>query len=245
MSDAVDATVAKIDFQALASKRVYFDSTYLKTVKSQILIDSDYVLSSLRQQMVSHGVLLVESRDEAELIVEARIGALGLDGHNVVYGIPASNALSSASAALTSTPIIPPLPEVSFARKEAKTGAAKLAVFAYEKESREPYWQSGIAKATSNSRDTWVLGVGPFQRGTIYDRTKFAGTDVIGEIVNVDQDEIRSSQQFAEYHSEHFFPNSDSDAEASEQEDEGVSAITVSDKADSVKGDGTDKPSET
>lgn len=176
MSDAVDATVAQLDFSPLASRRVYLDVSFLKTQKTSILVDSDYAISSLRQQMMSDGVLLVETREEADLIAEARMGALGIDGHNVVYGLPASNVLSSASNALTGSSMIPSIPELSVARREAKSGAAKLAVFAYDRQTRQPYWQSGIARSASNARDTWFLGIGPWQSGTIYNGTRFAGS---------------------------------------------------------------------
>ncbi len=198
LSDAVDAAVAQLDFSPLTAKRVYLDSTYLRTVKSAVLIDSDYVISSLRQQMVSAGVLLVEGREEADIVAEARMGALGMDGHNVVYGIPASNSLSSASAAFAGTPILPTIPEISFARREGRQGASKLAVFAYDRETRQPYWQSGIAKSVSDAKDTWVLGVGPFQRGTIHDGTRFAGGGVL-EDVDPEAEQLRSSNAFADY----------------------------------------------
>ncbi len=38
--------------------------------------------------MIAEDVKLVDNRDEAELIAEARLGTMGLDGHNVTYGIP-------------------------------------------------------------------------------------------------------------------------------------------------------------
>ena len=174
MSDAVDATVAKIDFSPLSGKKVFLDTSYTKMLKApNNLLDTDYVVSSLRQGMVAENVLLVETKDEAELIAEARVGTMGLDGHNVTYGVPASSALSGAGALAGAS--IPALPEMSIGRREAKLGAAKVAVFAYVKKTHEPYWQSGIARSTSTSRDTWFLGIGPWQAGTIYDGTRFAG----------------------------------------------------------------------
>jgi hypothetical protein len=174
MSDAVDATVAKIDFSPLTGKKVFLDTSYTKMLKApNNLLDTDYVISSIRQGMVAENVLLVETKDEAELIAEARVGTMGLDGHNVTYGVPASSALSGAGALAGAS--IPAIPEMSLARREAKLGAAKVAVFAYVKTSHEPYWQSGISRSTSTSRDTWFLGIGPWQAGTIYDGTRFAG----------------------------------------------------------------------
>ncbi len=174
MSDAIDATVSKIDFSPLTGKKVFLDTAYMKMLKApNNLLDSDYVISSIRQGMIAENVLLVDSKDEAELIAEARLGTMGLDGHNVTYGVPASSALSSASALAGAS--VPTIPELSIGRREAKLGAAKVAVFAYVKATHEPYWQSGIARSTSTSRDTWFLGIGPWQAGTIYEGTRFAG----------------------------------------------------------------------
>lgn len=179
ISDAVDATVAKIDFSPLSGKKVFLDTSFTKMLKSpNNLLDTDYVISSIRQSMVAENVLLVETKDDAELIAEARVGTMGLDGHSVTYGVPASSALSGAGAIAGAS--IPSLPEMSVGRREAKLGAAKVAVFAYVRKTYEPYWQSGIARSTSTSRDTWLLGIGPWQAGTIYDGTRFAGDRTSG-----------------------------------------------------------------
>ena len=187
MSDAVDSSISKIDFRPLTGHKVFLDVTYLSSARpspanpNPALVQSDYVISSLRQQMMAAGCYLVDSKNEAELVCEARIGALGTDGHAVTYGLPASNLLSSASSAFTGTPSLPTIPEISFAKKELKSAASKVAVFAYTKDTRQPVWQSGIEQARSNSRDTWILGVGPIQRGSIYTQTQFAGSSLSGK----------------------------------------------------------------
>lgn len=243
LSDAVDVTIAKLDFSALTGQKTYLDVTYLKTQRSTLLIDSDYVISAIRQQMVSAGVLLVENRDDADLIAEARMGALGLDGHSVSYGIPASNALATASSVFVNSPPIPAIPELSFARHESKVGAAKLAVFAYDRVSREPIWQSGIARSSSNAKDTWVLGVGPFQRGTIYDATRFAGDKLAAaELLDKPPKDIRKSAEYRDYRNRRVFP-----ALFEEPEDgsaEGESAVTPAsaDEAVAAKGKVSDLP---
>jgi hypothetical protein len=217
MSDAVDATIAKMDFSPLSLRRVFLDVTYIKqpTHSGQsLIIDANYMLSALRQQMVADGVLLVENREDAELIAEPRIGALGIDGHDVIYGMPASNAISNASAVVAGAPLLPPLPEISVARREDKQGAAKVAVFAYDRLTKQPYWQSGIAQSNSNSRATWVLGVGPFQQGSIHQGTQFAG----GAVFPTQNPESEYEEQLREqYLSSHVFqqePNNDNPTES-------------------------------
>jgi hypothetical protein len=193
-SDAVDHAIMSMDFRPLSGKTVYLDTTYLKVVKTVGFVNADYVISALRQQMIAADCRLQEKQEDAEIIVEARVGTLGSDSNEVVYGIPASNALSSAAALVPNAPIIPQLPEISLARKEAQYGAAKLAVFAYERESRQPYWQSGTSQARSTSQDVWIFGAGPFQRGTIVEGVQFAGSKLHLPKILDDDDDSRAPQ---------------------------------------------------
>jgi hypothetical protein len=175
MSDAVDRSIAVIDFAPLAGKAVYFDTKYLVVVKGVGFVNAEYVTSALRQQMLASGCLLQDKPEDAEYVVEARIGALGTDAHDVTYGIPPSSGIAQAAEMLPNVPRVP-IPDISLARKEDLLGASKVAVFAYHRETKIPVWQSGISVATSNARDSFILGVGPVQDGTIYHGTHFAGS---------------------------------------------------------------------
>ena len=161
----------------LADERVYLDSSFLQSVKGFGFVNAPYIISSLRQQLTAAGCMLQDNRDEADIIVEARVGALGTDGHEVIYGVPKNNLLNSAATVIPNAPTIPAIPEMSAARIDAQTGIAKLMVFAYDSETRQRVWQSGIARAESTSRNSWVLGAGPFQRGSVHNGTKFAGEE--------------------------------------------------------------------
>ncbi len=178
MSDAVDRAVATIDFAPLAGKTVYFDTKYLAPATAGRMlgfVNSDYVISSLRQQMLAAGCLLQDNLTDAEFVIEGRMGALGTDQHEVTYGIPPSSGIVQAAEMLPNVPRVP-VPEIALAKKEDLLGAAKVALFAYHRETRLPVWQSGIAVSTSNARDGYVFGIGPIQDGTIYHGTHFAGS---------------------------------------------------------------------
>jgi len=178
MSDAVDSAINRIDFSHLSDRSVFLDTTYLRPVRGIGFVNSDYIISSLRQQLTAARCKIHDKREDAEIIVEPRVGALGTDGHEITYGIPQQQTgqIASAAAALTSAPLFPALPELSFAKLDAHQGIAKVMVFAYERESLQPIWQSGVAKSESTSRNSWWFGAGPFQKGTIYDGTRFAGS---------------------------------------------------------------------
>lgn len=174
LSDAVDRAVARIDFTPLGGESVYLDTTYIRQVKGDAFVNADYIISSLRQQMVLAGCLLQENREQANYVIEARVGVLGTDGHDVNYGVPGNQGLSAAAQLVTgSVPVS--LPEVSFARRTDDSAATKIAVFAYHRETRQPVWQSGLSVARSSAQAKWILGAGPFQSGSIYEGTRFAG----------------------------------------------------------------------
>ena len=177
ISEAVDNAVAKLNFHELNGHKVYFDTTFLSKVRSDNFVSSDYVISAIRQQLTAAGALVQDSRQDATTIVEARVGALGTDGHEITYGIPKTGGLSAAASVLSSSPIAS-IPEVSFAQTNAQAGVAKVIVFAYDQETKEPIWQSGVARAESSCTHSWVLGAGPFQKGSIYEGERFAGKEI-------------------------------------------------------------------
>lgn len=175
-SDAVDRSISQIDFRVLSGERVFLDTQYIKAVKGTGNVNSEYVISSLRQQLIAARCFLQDKAEDSDFVVEPRVGTLGSDHHEVVYGIPANNALGAASSVVPGAPPVPPIPELSLAKRDKQAAAAKVAVFAYHRETKQPVWQSGIVRSKSNAKNTWLLGAGPIQRGTIYDGVQFAGS---------------------------------------------------------------------
>lgn len=182
LSDAVDGAVARADFTPLVHQKVYFDTQFMKNYKGVGFVNVEYVTSSLRQQMIAAGLLLQDNAETADFVVEGRIGALGADSHEVIYGVPATSVLNdavNAVAAVSQTPKVPGIPELALAKRSNQIAAAKIAFFAYERETRERVWQSGMLTGRSTAKDLWVLGAGPFQRGSIHDgNVKFAGSSL-------------------------------------------------------------------
>jgi hypothetical protein len=181
-SDAVDRSISQIDFRDLSEKKVFLDTKYLRAVKGVGFVNADYIISSLRQQMMAAGLLLQDKLEDSEYVVEARMGALGANSHEVTYGMPQNasltSAINTAASMVPTMPAIPALPEISFAKKSDEMASAKIIVFAYHRESKRAVWQSGVSQATSTAKDAWIFGAGPFQSGTIYDGTQFAGNKI-------------------------------------------------------------------
>lgn len=174
VADAVDRAVAQVDFSPLAGQSVFFDTKYLppKAAPSSAHGNVEYVISSLRQQMMSYDLRLQDKQEDADVIIEARLGVMGNDGNEVTYGVPGSAALGTASLIAGSPAAIPSLPELSLGRRNHQRGAAKLGVFAYDRATREPLWKAGVSSGSSEARDLWVLGLGPYQRGPVYGKAR-------------------------------------------------------------------------
>jgi hypothetical protein len=166
ISDAVERAVMQIDMRPLAGYAVFLDTTILKDVT-----DGAYLASALRHQLLASGCRLAASEDSAELVVEARAGAIGTDRNDVLLGIPAT----SVEVAGNGTSI----PEMAIFKRTDQRGVAEVNLFAYERASGRAVWQSGLARIDSNTRDRWLLGTGPFQDGDIHERVEFAGERLI------------------------------------------------------------------
>jgi hypothetical protein len=169
ISDAIDRTVQQINFKVLEGETVFFDERHLLEV-----VDKAYLISSFRQHLLASGCVLKDKREDATFVVEPRVGAVGTDNHDWLVGIPAINVPQVPLA-----PTLPAaIPEIPFAKRRDQRGVAKVAVFAYRRETGEPVWQSGMAISESEANDIWVLGAGPFKRGTIYEEKSFTSTRI-------------------------------------------------------------------
>jgi hypothetical protein len=165
ISNAIDKAISEFDFTVLAGREVYFEPSYLKGVT-----DENYIVSSLRQHLLASGCVLRETKDDAEFIVEARSGGVGTDRSDVLFGVPQVTVPTVPGMPLPST-----IPELPLAKSTNQKAVAKLAVFVYNRESGRPVLQTGVDPAISTAKNSWIFGAGPFQRGTVYEGTKFAG----------------------------------------------------------------------
>jgi hypothetical protein len=172
VSNAIDQVVSECDFSALTGKTVYLDTQYLDGT-----VDRGYLVSSLRHQLLASACSLQEDRNKAAYVVEVRCGGVGTDRHALLVGVPQMNVPAFVPGQPSQ------IPEIPLAKKTDQEGMAKVSVFAYNRQTGQLIWQSGVVKATSTSKDMWVLGAGPFQRGTIRDGTELAGEPlpVLGE----------------------------------------------------------------
>jgi hypothetical protein len=164
LTNAWDRAVQKVDFRPLTGVPVFLDTANVTAV------DQGWVVSSLRQAMLTQGVLLRQKAEQAQFIVEARVGAYGTDSYNWMFGIPQTTIPQTITGMPAGT-----IPEMSFAKSSDQHAVAKLALFAYDRSSGQLVWTSGTQLEESNAKDRYVGGIGPIQSGSIRGGTEFVG----------------------------------------------------------------------
>ena len=167
ISDAVDRAVSEMDFGVLAGKDVFLDTKYISGT-----VDEKYIVGTLRQHMLASGCIVRDSIEDSAYVVEIRAGAVGTNRHDLLFGVPQTSLPTGGMFPVGPSSI----PEIPLMKRTNQQGVCKIAVFAYDRLSGSPVWQSGTRQVASKAKDIWVFGTGPFQSGTIYDgRVKFAG----------------------------------------------------------------------
>jgi hypothetical protein len=165
LTNAWDTALQKVDFRPLTGVPVYLDTSNINAT-----IDQGWIVSSLRQAMLQQGVLLRTKPEQAQWIVEPRVGAYGTDEYSLLVGIPQTTIPGTITGMPQGT-----IPEIPLAKRSEQQAIAKLALFAYDRSSGQIVWSSGTQLDTANAKDVYVAGLGPIQSGTIRGGTEFVG----------------------------------------------------------------------
>ena len=150
VSNAVDQALSKVDFQPFGGHKVFVDDKYLECV------DKNYLLSSVRHRVLMQGAQLVPKSEDAELVLEVRSGAIGTNSANSFLGIPQIQI-----------PGLFATPEVKLINRVNQTGMAKIGLVAYDAKTHQVLGEGGVSLAKSDENNWYVLGIGPWQNGTV------------------------------------------------------------------------------
>ncbi|MEO0796053.1 MAG: DUF6655 family protein [Verrucomicrobiota bacterium] len=135
-STAVDKSIEQFSIPEVDGRKVYFDGRYIEGY------DEGYVIASLRDLLSRSGAHLVEYREQADMVVEGRSGALGFDLSDALVGIP-SLAMAFPGLGGFQTP------ELALYKNVNADGVAKLALLGYEREGGAPVFSTGAIAGDS------------------------------------------------------------------------------------------------
>ena len=136
----------------LSGRRVYLNTDYLKTY------DQEYVVAAIRELVGKSGRLVNEPGD-AEVLVEARAGALAIDTSKSLIGIPAIplpvGALAGRDNAVVETP------EIAIFKLTGQRATAKIALFARDAATSRPLAATGPRLGQAYCKQ-WIILLLPF-----------------------------------------------------------------------------------
>ena len=151
ISNAIDQSLARVDFTPFQGRKIFVEEKYVECV------DKNYVLSSLRHHLWRQGAEVMTKVEDADIVIEPRVGAVGTDSSDAFIGTP---SLSVPGGLLS-------IPEIKLITRTSQTGTAKLGLVAYDAKTRETLGDGGTALARSSDHNWYVLGVGPWQQGSV------------------------------------------------------------------------------
>ena len=130
LSTATDRALHSANLMLFANRKVFLDAAYFDSY------DSKYVLGTIRDALSRAGALLEDNAANADIIIEPRSGALATDNSQTLFGIPAFGAPVPLAGSVQ-------VPELAFYKAERQKSAAKIALLAFAKVSREHIYSSG------------------------------------------------------------------------------------------------------
>ena len=151
ISNAVDQTLDKTGLPPVEGRKVFIEEKYLDSV------DKGYIVGKLRQKLLVMGALLVDKKEDSEITVELCSGGVGTDNVSSYIGSPG----------LTVPGLPVELPEVRFYEKNSQFGTAKIGVVAYATDNGRLIYNGGTPLARANDSKWSLLGIGPFEDGTV------------------------------------------------------------------------------
>ena len=150
VSNAVDQSLSKVDFQAFGGRKVFVEEKYLDCT------DKSYVVSSVRHRVLMQGGQIASKPEEADLILEVRSGAVGTNSSNSFLGIPQIQIPGMFAT-----------PEIKLINRVNQSGTAKIGLVAYDAKTHQVLGDGGMSLAKSADNNWYVFGIGPWQNGSV------------------------------------------------------------------------------
>ncbi len=145
LSNAADAALAGVDLSPLNGKKVYLEEKYFESE------DKPYVLGAIRELISAAGGQLQDAADTADIIVEARSGALSIDSGTSLVGFPEMPVPIPLSGTVVS-------PEVPFYKADRQFGVARIALLAYDAKDRQHFLSTGSQAGYSHHHYYRIFG---------------------------------------------------------------------------------------
>lgn len=143
LSTAADRAAEQLTFDIPKGTKVFVDSSNFDAY------DGKYAIAKIRERALESGVNLVNDKEQAQAILEIRSGALSMDDHEFLVGIPSFGIPIPLAGQLT-------VPELALFKKGTAKGVAKFAAVGYDAKTGVLIHSSG-EKYGFSARTEWVV----------------------------------------------------------------------------------------
>jgi hypothetical protein len=119
ISTAADRAAAAMALEVGPDRKCFLDATNFEG------IDGKYAVAAIRSSLLKKGTRFVSDQKQADTIIEIRSGALSIDKHETLVGIPSVDIPIPLAGNFGT-------PEVALYKSEEREGIAKFAATAYD-----------------------------------------------------------------------------------------------------------------
>lgn len=148
ISKAGDRAAEEITLKIPAGARVFVDPTNFVGADDKDF-DGQYLIGAIRDRVLRNGAALINDKEKADVIVEARAGAMSIDEEKLLIGIPSFEVPIPLTGSVKT-------PELSFFKRAVQQGVAKIGVLAYDAKDGKLIDSVGPAYGYSY-RKQWVV----------------------------------------------------------------------------------------
>jgi hypothetical protein len=121
VSEAAEAAAIAIHLKIPPKTKAFLDTTNFEG------LDAKYAVSAIKQSLLEQGNAIIDTRTDADVIIEVRAGALSIDSISQTIGVPGID-LSPVSIPLHSD-------GVKIGTRAKTIGVAKFSLFAYDRKT--------------------------------------------------------------------------------------------------------------
>lgn len=155
ISTAADRAVARVPDWKLSGDKVFLDTTNLDCY------DKPYVVQRIRELLLGSRCTLVDTRQEAQIVLQPASGGLSMNKRDYLLGIPSIPIPVPFADGVLETPEVPIFKAVHY------LGRAKLLFSALDAETNSQAVEIPVCYGKSRDSYYWVLIFGPIPDGDL------------------------------------------------------------------------------
>ena len=118
--------------------------------------DKGYVVASIRHKLLQANAALATKVEEADAVMEIRSGGVGTDVTSSYLGVPGFTM-----------PGMIGIPDIKVINRDSQKAVAKLGIVVYDLKSKRERGDGGVSMAKADENNTYVMGFGPHQSGSL------------------------------------------------------------------------------